>query len=318
MGWNFLNQNLTGARFHSSMLENANFQGANLTSANFVNAVLTDADLTNALVHGSSFARTTAYGFTANQLYSTSSYQMGNLAGTVFIYNDLTNWDFSGINLSNTYFNDSILQNTNFSDAIITGAALGKTTDTGFTPTQLYSTASYQGGNLKGITLGGDLSNWNFSGQDLSNANFSYKAMLVGTDFSGAIIRGADFTWTTAFGFTSAQLYSTASYQSGDLSGISLQFNDLTGWDFSNQNITNANLAGLNDPGAHSILIDANFAGAMIQGTDFSRSLGFTAEQLYSTESYQAGDLSGIKLSGNDLFSWDFVGQKLVGADFWG
>ena len=36
------------------------------------------------------------------------------------------------------------------------------------------------------------------------------------------------------------ELYSTASYQARDLSGIGLIFNDLDGWNLAGQNLTNA------------------------------------------------------------------------------
>ena len=42
---------------------------------------------------------------------------------------------------------------------------------------------------------------------------------------------------------------------------------------------------------------------------------GFTAAQLYSTASYQAHDLAGIRLSNNILSGWDFAGQNLTGAN---
>jgi uncharacterized protein YjbI with pentapeptide repeats len=39
------------------------------------------------------------------------------------------------------------------------------------------------------------------------------------------------------------QLYSTASYQAHDLTGIRL-FGDLSGWNFAGQNLTNASFSG--------------------------------------------------------------------------
>ena len=47
------------------------------------------------------------------------------------------------------------------------------TTRSGFTREQLYSTASYQQRNLRGIGLSfNDLTGWDFSGQDLTGADF--------------------------------------------------------------------------------------------------------------------------------------------------
>ena len=45
----------------------------------------------------------------------------------------------------------------------------------------------------------------------------------------------------SASGFTSAFLYSTASYQTGDLSGIGFGFgSNLSGWSFAGKNLTDA------------------------------------------------------------------------------
>ena len=116
---------------------------------------------------------------------------------------------------------------------------------------------------------------------------------------------------TTSRGFTAAQLYSTQSYQAKDLSGIGLWGNDLTGWDFRGQNLTNANLQAFH---AHERQPDGSEPhqrrvglfhaherepdGSGLTGTDFddTTSRGFTAAQLYSTQSYQAKNLSGIGL----------------------
>jgi hypothetical protein len=51
-----------------------------------------------------------------------------------------------------------------------------------------------------------------------------------------------------------------------------------------------------------------------VRGADFFFS-GFTAAQLYSTASYKAHDLSGIKLNGN-FASLNLAGQNLTNADF--
>jgi uncharacterized protein YjbI with pentapeptide repeats len=69
------------------------------------------------------------------------------------------------------------------------------------------------------------------------------------------VVMGASFAETMSRGFTQAQLTSTASYQTKNLQGIWLWSNDLTGWDFSGQNLTNANLES-------STLTNANLAGA--------------------------------------------------------
>ena len=92
-----------------------------------------------------------------------------------------------------------------------------------------------------------------FCGATLTGADFR-EANLTDAYFSGATLTDADFTdaddsWgelptyvcTVGTGITLAQLYSTASYQAHDLSGIDFGDNDLAGGNFAGQNLTNAN-----------------------------------------------------------------------------
>jgi uncharacterized protein YjbI with pentapeptide repeats len=219
------------------------------------------------------------------------------------------------------------------------------------------------GGNLSYLDLtmayliGADLTgafgyDTDLTNADLSQANFTnaflVSARLAGANLTGARVQGADLSGTTAVGFSAAQLYSTASYQSRDLTGIKLYWNDLRGWSFAGQNLagavfgehvigqaggyrpaamlkgadfTAADLQGANFTAAN--LNDVNFNGAGIQGAIFNRYLdfdtggtGIALEQLYSTASYKAGDLSGISLQSNNLSGANFAGQNLANADF--
>ena len=129
--------------------------------------------------------------------------------------------------------------------------------------------------------------------------------------------------------------------------------NDLTGWDFTGQNIANAgfeltfskeqlystasyeakqlhglrlwqmDLTGWDFSGqdltnasfAWSKLSNANFTAAVVRGMSFDDATGFTKEQLYSTSSYQARQLPGIGFAANNLSSWDLSGQDLSTAN---
>ncbi len=236
-GWNFHGQNLTNAGFYDSTLINANLSQANLTNAGFYDSTLTGADLTNAVVVGTNFGFTT---ITREQLYSTATYQNRDLLGIRLNENDLTGWNFAGQNLTRAYFGSSTLTDADLTGAVIVGAQFGNTTSRGFTPEQLYSTASYQNRDLSGIGLfGNDLTGWNFAGQNLTRAYFG-SSTLTGADLTDATVVRAWFGDTTSRGFTPGQLYSTASYQNHDLSGIILEGNDLTGWNFAGQNLTGA------------------------------------------------------------------------------
>jgi uncharacterized protein YjbI with pentapeptide repeats len=80
-----------------------------------------------------------------------------------------------------------------------------------------------------------------------------------------------------------------------DLTGAIGYYANLTGADLSQANLTNTtfNIAKLTD---------ADFTGAQVRGADFYRSsiggTGVTLGQLYATASYQARDLTGIGLGG--------------------
>ncbi|HEY4760817.1 MAG TPA: pentapeptide repeat-containing protein [Thermoguttaceae bacterium] len=262
----------------------------------------------------------------------TKAYLINANLTDAFIYSAvLTNADLSQANLAYAGFFFAYLTNANFTDAVVQGAEFHGTTSNGFTSTQLYSTASYKTKNLAGIGLGYNiLSGCNFANQNLTGAEF-YSAILTNANFiqadlsgaflayatltdanmTDALVQGADFGDTTSRGFTSAQLYSTASYKAKNLAGIGLSENDLTGWNFANQNLTGAIFD-------YATLKDANFTDALVQGASFggTTSREFTSTQLYSTASYKAKNLVGIKLYWNDLTSWNFTNQNLNGAIF--
>ena len=115
----------------------------------------------------------------------------------------MTNADLSGTNLTNAQLGGfgcpfacasaAILTNANLAGAVVTGAGFHATTSNGFTKEQLYSTASYQQRNLRGIGLSGnDLTGWDFSGQDLTGADFR-SSTLTNANLAGAMVTGASF-----------------------------------------------------------------------------------------------------------------------------
>jgi uncharacterized protein YjbI with pentapeptide repeats len=199
----------------------------------------------------------------------------------------------------------------NLTGAVVRGAIFGSTTSKGFSAGQLYSTASYQAHDLQGIRLlSNDLTGWNFAGQNLTSADFSSatltgadfsqanitsasfsSATLTGADLSGADVRGANFDLATYRGFTAAQLYSTASYQAHDLTGIRLRSNDLTSWNFAGQNLTKALFSSSN-------LTDADLSQANLTNASFS-----------------SATFTGANLSHANLTYASFVLATLTGAD---
>ena len=117
---------------------------------------------------------------------------------------------------------------------------------------------------------------------------------------TGAQIQGADFNrsfyilpgiyeYFAGTGITPAQLYSTASYQANDLSGINLELNDLAGGNLAGQNLTNANFGA-------ATLTGADFRGANLANADFA---AFDCRRLGCGYSPYA-DLTGTDLTAAD------------------
>src|SRR5690606_31676592 len=115
-GWNFVGKNVSGSRFQSANLTAANFTNANLTGVNFFQSTLLNADLTGATIQGANRWGTTGKGFTAEQFYSTASYQDGTLSSIDFSFNNLAepSWNFVGKTLTNSIFSNSQVVSENF------------------------------------------------------------------------------------------------------------------------------------------------------------------------------------------------------------
>ncbi|MEX0612979.1 MAG: pentapeptide repeat-containing protein [Pirellulales bacterium] len=340
-------------------LTNANLNQANLSGANFTYATLTGASLANAQVRGTNFYRDNVgggSGITPAQLYSTASYQARDLTGIDLSGNDLSAANLSSQNLTNAIFstfrdyyakanlNGANLSHSNLTNAVfaiatltgaalngsdVRGAAFNATIDgSGITLAQLYSTASYQARDLTGIFLHShNLTGANFAGQNLSSASF-WGATLTGANFTGAEVRGAYFSRGYDFntgmyvgGLASAQLYSTASYQAHDLSGITLYRNNLAGVNLAGQNLTNASFRG-------ATLADANFSQANLTNADFSISFDFVSSNLTSANLSQANltnanfagtkdYIDGIEHPGANLTNANLSSADSRGANFY-
>ena len=330
----FSGRALAGSDFSNSWLANAQFDNGNLEGSD-----LTEANLSEANITGTNLRGTT--GFTAEQLYSTASYQQQELANVAFDGNDLSGWNLTGQILTGTSFVGAGLEGTDFTAASIGGAKFAEATSMGFTAEQLYSTNSYRQANLAGVDFQGtNLSGWDLESMNLRGANLDNthlmranlenarldSASIRSAVFDDATVKGTDFSGSSQI--SSGQLYQTRSYRQGDLQRINLDGHDLVGWDLHGQNLagavftvaqlwgadlsgtnlTNARLSGAN-------VAETNFEGAIITGVQFA-SFGFSQQQLYSTASYANQELSGINFSLNDLRGWNFQNQNLENADF--
>jgi uncharacterized protein YjbI with pentapeptide repeats len=307
---NYKNKNLLGFGAENIDFTTSDFSDYNLTDASFKFSILKNVNFDNACITGTNFACTTILGFTQAQLQSTSNYKIKDLNGIDLSANDLTAWEFSNQNLSNARFCGAILSNAKFTDAIITGANFWLTTYQGFTQSQLQSTSSYKTKDLTGIQLTqDDLTGWDLSGQNLSYSSFS-DSTLKNSDFSNAVITNAIFSSST--GFTLAQLQSTENYKNKELSDIELEYNDLTAWDFSGQNLTHAYFT-------YSKMTNVNFTGAnltdaQLWGADL-RNAVFTKANLTRAWLINA-NLTNVTFKNTNLYNADFGGAKLNGAIF--
>jgi uncharacterized protein YjbI with pentapeptide repeats/formylglycine-generating enzyme required for sulfatase activity len=147
--------------------------------------------------------------------------------------------------------------------------------------------ATFKGADLTSayVAGGANLTNADLTHANLTNADFNW-ADLTGADFSGAEIRGARFhkdrnlVSYTPGGLTLAQIYSTASYQAHDLSGVGLAGSDLAGAMFAGQNLSYAvfnngrnvftNLARANLSGANLTNVIFNGYSSSLSGADLS------------------------------------------------
>ncbi len=156
---------------------------------------------------------------------------------------------------------------------------------------QMYSTASYAARDLHGIVLGG--------------TSTTARINLYGWDLSNQNLAAADLSYSSS---------STANFVKANLAAADLSHSILNSAKFDNTDLVGANLSG-------SIVTNSSFAGASIVEANFRESY-LTASQIYSTASYQAGDLHGIDISGGmggthpeaNLIGWDLSNQNLAGA----
>ncbi len=305
----YQDKNLAGIRLNGNDLTGWNFAGQNLTAASFWYAKLTDANFTGATIKEAAFAGATRHGFTSSQLYSTQSYQDKDLTGVNLSDNDLTGWDFSGQNLTDAYFGNAILTDADMTASVINKAIFGSS----LSSAQLYSTKSYLDKDLSDVHFRGDLTGWNLAGQNLTNVVF-WKGDLTDADFSGTTVKNTQFHKATDNALTETQLYSTRSYRDKDLTGIGLMQNDLTGWNFAGQNLTNARFW-------EARLIGADFTGAVLKGTSFWNAT-LTGASLAGADlkdtSFDKAKLDGANLAGTDLRRTVLVYADLTGANLSG
>jgi hypothetical protein len=98
---------------------------------------------------------------------------------------------------------------------------------------------------------------------------------------------------------TTKRFDSTQSYQAKNLSGIQFEVKDYSGWDFHEQDLTNASFA------SHSSLTDANLTAADTRGAQFANLTGAT----FHNAIFPDGHVLGLNFD---------VGDKLVVRNYLG
>jgi uncharacterized protein YjbI with pentapeptide repeats len=97
---------------------------------------------------------------------------------------------------------------------------------------------------------------------------------------------------------TAAQLYSTASYKMKDLTDITFDNNNLTGWNFADQNLTGASFR-------NAILTDANLSHANLAQVFLDNAVlknaNLSQTNLTNIRFNSALDLGNVNLSGADM-----------------
>jgi len=158
--------------------------------------------------------------------------------------------------------------------AILTGTEVRGARFSDITAQQLYSTASYQNHDLRGIGLiGSNLPGVNLAGQSLANASLA-AATLTGANLSGANLTNAYFS-----GFAYEDESGTYIGPGANLTGANLSSADARGADFYFATLTgaittnliqfNGHIAGLNLSSGASLIVrdyDGNAAATPVVG----------------------------------------------------
>ena len=264
--------NIEGSTFENSDLRGANIW-AEVKDVNFSNALIGDARID---------------GISEEQLKTTASYRNSDLSGIrLFIseFNNPKSWDLRSTNLQ------SATLQANFSDA------------------------DFRGANLNGAGLFGS-----------PEAQREFDATFQGAQFTDATIRNATLF---AGSLTMAQVYSTASYQTQDLRGVSFRAKpqffsllpyDIRGWEFRGQDMTRGSLQSAHAANAdfsnakllHSDLSYADLAGAQFQDAELLEADLFSTD--LSAASFRNANLAYADLRSADASGADFKGANLGNA----
>ena len=319
---NFDGANLEGAEFSEAFLINCSFRGANLKCATLP---FTRGDMTDAILGGH------AYFLSEEQLRSTWNFKNKNFSNTVFENCNFPDveYDASFIFTNTTIIggNRSIWNKMNLEEF-----SWNQISSLDWQAQQAFRTHEFRQKSLYGLTVRKiDFTGCDFSGFTLGlfencnfqNANFKDATILRESVkvIDGAPVRHFGFS---ACHITEEQIKQTQFWKDKNLMGIILDYMDMSGWDFSDQNLTYASLQ-------YSSVKDANFEDALLYHTDLSGAgwnrVGgdlyglLTIEQLCQTRSWKTRRLIGcvferVNFDSCDLSGFDFSMTKFIGCSF--
>ncbi len=298
--------NLYGVRIDGCILKGVSFRGAIFAGAHVeVNATDEGADFTDATINGVSRVwqskgnAFSLYGMdlTPQQLMSTWSYRNKDLrqcairASYPYPSREVASFHFRGADLREATLRGNCFK-CDFTNARIDGAFFD---DDSITFEQLASTWDFRKRRLRvrlfssakpGAT---STRKWDFSQINLVGSDISFRASEV--DFTDATINDC----TIRNGLTTAHLYSTRSYQEGNLRGLRVMDSDLSGCDLSGINLTDCLFSHCKFTGAK--FQDAVITGALIVTDKRIEESGWlTLEQIKSTWNYKHGHMKGIRV----------------------
>ncbi len=264
--------------------------GATLDGSDFMGASLVETDLRSA------------------------SLQDANLQGVPAKDARLDGANLRGAHLDGGQFVQTSWANADLTDASIENAIFSSLAerDTPVSREQIHSTRSYREKNLRGVGLELNLRGWDLSGFDLTGASLLVDASPE-TNIAGALISRASLRSVTP-----AQVYSTASYQQRDLSGVTLS---LAGgdWDLSGMDLTGAHLTSEVQPTlkiAGANLENAYLSSVIIEDASDSRLVRAVLPVLQSVGArFQRADLEQASLALTTLKQADFSNANLRGTN---
>ena len=295
--WNYRNKSISHVQIANQIKLSLDFKDWTLYDVSFGEAAdVSHCDFEGATLLDCTFNNNLSFG----QFASTWNYKHNRIEETWFTNIDLSGWNFADKDVSKIrfahkgpFFNPEkkpIFKNAQFFDC------LGKGTDEVFANVRRFNSASLST-TFPAFLENGDLYEsqnyrekdcrfmWlNFQGDvDLTDQNLDFS--LLFSKNSEATLKRASISNANINVANAKEISETKNYQERDLCGCVLS-GDLTGFDFSKQNLTGGFITG-NVQGV-------SFKDAVISFCNLAFAKGLTIEQLEETWNFKTGNLKGI------------------------